>query len=103
MTPAPAVSSACSRAGLVQALWYVGDSCDGLEAGQLEKLPALEERGSAVEQFRSLRTRLFGFRDLNTLKSILVSSGLPREGKKSFIAANLAISFRAAQGQPRSC
>ena len=58
----------------------------------LEKLPALEERGNAVEQFRSLRTRLFGFRDLNTLKSILVSSGLPREGK-SFIAANLAISF----------
>ncbi len=58
----------------------------------LDKLPALEERGNAVEQFRSLRTRLFGFRDLNTLKSILVSSGLPREGK-SFIAANLAISF----------
>jgi len=58
----------------------------------MEKLPALEERGSAVEQFRSLRTRLFGFRDLNTLKSILISSGLPREGK-SFIAANLAISF----------
>lgn len=58
----------------------------------LDKLPALEERGSAVEQFRSLRTRLFGFRDLNTLKSILISSGLPREGK-SFIAANLAISF----------
>jgi len=58
----------------------------------LEKLPALEERGSAVEQFRSLRTRLFGFRDLNTLKSIMISSGLPKEGK-SFIAANLAVSF----------
>lgn len=58
----------------------------------LDKLPALEERGNAVEQFRSLRTRLFGFRDLNALKSILISSGLPREGK-SFIAANLAISF----------
>jgi capsular exopolysaccharide synthesis family protein len=59
---------------------------------KIEKLPALEERGSAVEQFRSLRTRIFGFRDLNTLKSIMVSSGLPREGK-SFIAANLAVSF----------
>lgn len=58
----------------------------------LDKLPALEERGNAVEQFRSLRTRLFGFRDLNKLKSILISSALPREGK-SFIAANLAISF----------
>jgi len=59
---------------------------------QLEKLPALHERGPAVEQFRSLRTRLFAFRDLNKLKSIMVSSGLPREGK-SFIAANLAVSF----------
>jgi len=55
-------------------------------------LPALEERGSAVEQFRSLRSRMQEFRDLNRLKSILVSSGLPQEGK-SFVAANLAISF----------
>ena len=45
-----------------------------------------------MEQFRSLRSRMQEFRDLNTLKSILVSSGLPQEGK-SFIAANLAISF----------
>jgi capsular exopolysaccharide synthesis family protein len=55
-------------------------------------LPALEPRGRSVEQFRSLRSRMHEFRDLNTLKSILVSSGLPQEGK-SFIAANLAISF----------
>jgi capsular exopolysaccharide synthesis family protein len=58
----------------------------------LAQLPALEDRGSAVEQFRSLRSRMQEFRDLNTLKSILVSSGLPQEGK-SFITANLAISF----------
>lgn len=58
----------------------------------LQQLPALEERGSSVEQFRSLRSRMQEFRDLNKLKSILVSSGLPQEGK-SFIAANLAISF----------
>ena len=58
----------------------------------LQQLPALEERGSGVEQFRSLRSRMHEFRDLNTLKSILVASGLPQEGK-SFIAANLAISF----------
>ncbi|HZL26446.1 MAG TPA: CpsD/CapB family tyrosine-protein kinase [Acidobacteriaceae bacterium] len=56
------------------------------------QLPALDDRGGAVEQFRSLRSRMHEFRDLNTLKSILVSSGLPQEGK-SFIAANLAISF----------
>jgi len=58
----------------------------------LHRLPALEERGSSVEQFRSLRSRMQEFRDLNTLKSIMVSSGLPQEGK-SFIACNLAISF----------
>ena len=58
----------------------------------IQQLPALEERGSSVEQFRSLRSRMHEFRDLNKLKSILVSSGLPQEGK-SFIAANLAISF----------
>ncbi len=58
----------------------------------LEHLPALGERGSSVEQFRSLRSRMHEFRDLNTLKSILVSSGLPQEGK-SFIAGNVAISF----------
>lgn len=58
----------------------------------LEKLPALELRGAAVEQFRTLRSRLFAFRGLNTLKTVLLTSGLPREGK-SFITANLAVSF----------
>ena len=56
------------------------------------QLPALDERGSAIEQFRSLRSRMQEFRDLNALKSIMVSSGLPQEGK-SFVTANLAISF----------
>ena len=58
----------------------------------LAQLPSLEERGAGVEQFRSLRSRMQEFRDLNTLKSILVSSGLPQEGK-SFVTANLAISL----------
>jgi len=58
----------------------------------LHQLPALERRGAAVEQFRSLRSRMQELRDLTTLKSIMVSSGVPQEGK-SFIAANLAISF----------
>jgi protein-tyrosine kinase len=57
-----------------------------------DQMPALHERGSAVEQFRSLRSRMFEFRDLNNLKSILVSSGLPQEGK-SFVATNLAVAF----------
>lgn len=61
-------------------------------APSLQRLPALMERGAAVEQFRSLRSRLFELRDMRPLKSILVTSGLPQEGK-SFVAANLAISL----------
>jgi protein-tyrosine kinase len=57
-----------------------------------ERLPALQKGGAAVEQFRSLRSRIHEFRDLKKLKSLLVSSGLPQEGK-SFIAANLAINL----------
>jgi protein-tyrosine kinase len=59
---------------------------------ELHLLPALDEKGATVEQFRSLRSRMQEFRDLNQLRTILVSSGLPQEGK-SFIAANLAVSF----------
>ncbi len=58
----------------------------------IERLPAFLKHGPAVEQFRSLRSRLQEFRDLNKLKSILVSSGMPAEGK-SFISANLAVSL----------
>jgi protein-tyrosine kinase len=58
----------------------------------LSQLPSLLDRGVAVEQFRSLRSRIFELRDIKRLKSILVSSGLPQEGK-SFVAANLAISL----------
>jgi capsular exopolysaccharide synthesis family protein len=58
----------------------------------VERFPALEQRGSMVEQFRSLRSRLQEFRAMNRLQSLLVSSGVPQEGK-SFIAANLALSL----------
>ena len=58
----------------------------------VDRFPALEQRGAMVEQFRSLRSRLQEFRAMNRLQSLLVSSGVPQEGK-SFIAANLAISL----------
>ena len=58
----------------------------------LSQIPALQERGPSVEQFRSLRSRIFELRDIKPLKSVLVSSGLPQEGK-SFISINLAISL----------
>jgi protein-tyrosine kinase len=58
----------------------------------LAQLPALLERGPAVEQFRSLRSRIFELRDISPLKTILVSSGMPQEGK-SFVSTNLALSL----------
>jgi protein-tyrosine kinase len=58
----------------------------------VEKTPALLERGAAVEQFRSLRSRIFELRDISPLKTILVTSGLPQEGK-SFVSTNLAMSL----------
>jgi capsular exopolysaccharide synthesis family protein len=54
--------------------------------------PTLAERGAGVEQFRSLRSQLFQSRYESPLKTILVSSGMPSEGK-TFVTANLAMSL----------
>jgi protein-tyrosine kinase len=76
-------------------------SSDGLDVNgivrrpwtpSLAQLPALLDRGPAVEQFRSLRSRIFEMRDIKPLKSILISSGMPQEGK-SFVSMNLALSL----------
>lgn len=42
-----------------------------------------------TEEFRTLRSRLYHMREKMTLKTLLVTSALPKEGK-SFTAANLA-------------
>jgi len=55
-------------------------------------LPTLADRGPGVEQFRSLRSRIYQARYEAPVKTILVSSGMPSEGK-SFVAANLAMSL----------
>jgi capsular exopolysaccharide synthesis family protein len=47
------------------------------------------EAARGAEQFRTLRSRLYHLREKMTLKKILVTSALPKEGK-SFTAANLA-------------
>jgi capsular exopolysaccharide synthesis family protein len=58
----------------------------------IASLPALAERGECVEQFRSLRSHLYLLRVQGDLKTILISSGMPGEGK-TFVAANLAVSL----------
>lgn len=42
-----------------------------------------------TEEFRTLRSRLYQFRERQALKKVMVTSALPKEGK-SFVSANLA-------------
>jgi protein-tyrosine kinase len=58
----------------------------------IKSFPTLQDRGPGVEQFRSLRSRIYQARYEGPLKTILISSGMPSEGK-SFVAANLAMSL----------
>jgi protein-tyrosine kinase len=58
----------------------------------LASFPTLADRGKGVEQFRSLRSRIYQARYEAPLKTLLISSGMPSEGK-SFIAANLAMNL----------
>jgi capsular exopolysaccharide synthesis family protein len=58
----------------------------------IPSLPTLTDRGVGVEQFRSLRSHIYQAHYETPLKTILVASGMPSEGK-SFVAANLAISL----------
>ena len=50
-----------------------------------------------MEEFRTLRARLFQIRAKRPLKTILVSSALPNEGK-SFVSGNLAQVFARQSG-----
>jgi len=58
----------------------------------LASFPTLADRGAGVEQFRSLRSHIYQARYEAPLKTILIASGMPAEGK-SFVAANLAMSL----------
>lgn len=58
----------------------------------LELLPTLAESGRLLEQFRTLRSRMYEAHAEVPLKTMVVSSGSPREGK-TFVAVNLAISL----------
>lgn len=58
----------------------------------LQSFPTLADRGAGVEQFRTLRSHVYQARYETPLKTILIASGMPSEGK-SFVAANLAISL----------
>jgi protein-tyrosine kinase len=48
-----------------------------------------QEHARGMEEFRTLRSRLYQMREKMPLKKLLISSSLPKEGK-SFVASNLA-------------
>src|SRR5246500_338831 len=48
-----------------------------------------DDGARGTEEFRTLRSRLYHIREKMTLKTVLVTSALPKEGK-SFTASNLA-------------
>jgi protein-tyrosine kinase len=56
------------------------------------------EQGPGREEFRTLRSRLCQMREKQPLKTLLVTSSLPKEGK-SFVAANLAQAMVRQQGR----
>jgi protein-tyrosine kinase len=57
-----------------------------------------DENLQGTEQFRTLRARLYAMRERMTLKTVLVASALPKDGK-SFVAANLAQVLSRQQGR----
>src|SRR5512146_2046199 len=60
-------------------------------------LDANSQVAPGMEEFRTLRARLFQMRAKKPLKTILVSSALPAEGK-SFVSGNLAQVFARQRG-----
>jgi protein-tyrosine kinase len=57
-----------------------------------------EDNVEGMEQFRTLRARLQSAREKMPLKTVLVASALPKDGK-SFVAANLAQVLARQQGR----
>jgi capsular exopolysaccharide synthesis family protein len=57
-----------------------------------------QEQAYGTEEFRTLRSRLYQMREKQSLRKLLVTSALPKEGK-SFVAANLAQVMVRQQGR----
>lgn len=60
-------------------------------------LTATDSHAPGLEEFRTLRAKLFQTRAKRPLKTLVISSALPAEGK-SFVSANLAQAFARQRG-----
>ena len=69
-----------------------------LDASAASRLVALTDPQSlGAEKFRALATRLVHLRNQRTLKSLQVTSSMPREGK-TLVTTNLAVTFAQSSG-----
>lgn len=82
LDPEPIVKAEIEVAKIARHAW----------APSIASFPTLADRGASVEQFRGLRSHIYQARYEAPLKTILVASGMPNEGK-SFVAGNLAMSL----------
>ncbi|MBZ5545618.1 MAG: CpsD/CapB family tyrosine-protein kinase [Acidobacteriia bacterium] len=85
---APAAPAAAAAGGLLE-------RCTVARWNPDPKQIVISQQASAalgMEEFRSLRSRLYQSRDTAPLRIVLITSALPQEGK-TFIAANLAHSI----------
>jgi protein-tyrosine kinase len=88
----PTISSALEDPPLVRSEFGLQNIARHPWKPVVPSLPTLTDRGVGVEQFRSLRSHIYQAHYETPLKTILVASGMPSEGK-SFVAANLAMSL----------
>ena len=91
-TPIPPEAPSVERQPLVHAGIDIEEIARYDWKPMLEAFPSLSDRGSGVEQFRGLRSHVYQARYEAPLKTLLIASGMPSEGK-SFVAANLAVSM----------
>lgn len=103
--PAPGKIESGSQAQLSSSIPSQMES--GIAAGTAEWKPNRESMlffdsskhyEVGMEEFRTLRSRLFQIREKRPLKTVLVCSALPGEGK-SFVAANLAQAIARQHGR----
>jgi capsular exopolysaccharide synthesis family protein len=89
--PPPDLGSRTAAADLLrfEDLWDRCTKCDWNLNGTVNVFVNAAASPFIAEQFRSMRSRLYQIRDKRHLRTVLITSSLPAEGK-TFIATNLA-------------
>lgn len=78
------------RRRCIRASWKLNPNADAFSTEKASPLCA--------ERFRTLRSCLYRLREMKSLRSLLITSALPGEGK-TFVALNLALAFAREAGK----